>query len=231
MNRRPRSTTVRTLVLVCLVGTLVTGGAVAAASAAPAPSTQSASVTTTAAATHSFVLFNVSEARTDPGGVVAMRVTFHNAYGARFRVTGPDGFRYAADIGPTGGVQLTARFDTDAAGRGSTTALSVADGSAGNVSVEGAPGDALPAGVYTVSVYAAGAVQDSIPLYVGDATGSSPTPSGSVNATAAATTTARTDSASSDAAAPGFGILVSTLALAAVTVAAGVVGRRGRRRS
>ncbi|WP_435063507.1 hypothetical protein [Halobaculum sp. EA56] len=174
-----------------------------------------------AAATHSFVQFNVSAVRTDPGGSVAAAVTFHNAYGAVLTVTGPDGFRYAAEIAPAGGVRVVVRFDTAAAGRGKPGALTVAGGDVANASVTGAPGEPLPPGTYNVTLYATGEVRDSMPLTVGDASGTAPPasdPSGAGDVGASDSSTS--SSSSSTGAGSGFGVGVALAGLAAAATLA-----------
>ncbi|WP_284032767.1 PGF-CTERM sorting domain-containing protein [Halobaculum lipolyticum] len=219
------------LAAVCVASAASVGvAAVASPSASPVAGTGSGSLpgAGTDAATHSFVQFNVSEVRTDPGGAVAARVTFHNAYGTLLSVTGPDGFRYEAEVSPAGGVQTVLRFDTAAAGRGDTGALTAVDGEVSNASVAGAPGEPLPAGTYNVTLYAGGQLRDAMPLRIGDAAG---TPPPATAARPTSTPGAAADDAGtggSSAAAPGFGVVAAVASLAAVATAL-ARRRRGRR--
>ncbi|MFC7097438.1 hypothetical protein [Halobaculum marinum] len=221
----PSRLVVALVVLVCVTSAMWAGVAAAGTTGAAG----AGSLAGGAPATHSFVQFNVSAVETDPGGAVAARVTFHNAYGAVFAVTGPDGFRYEAELSPVGGVQTVVRFDTAAAGRGDPGALTAVDGVVANATVTGASRASLPAGTYNVTLATGGVVRDSMPLRVGDADGTPPQAmAAQPTRTPGGPTAVGDDTAGeSRAAAPGLGVGSAFGALVVAAVATlGLVRRR-----
>ncbi|ESP88650.1 hypothetical protein [Candidatus Halobonum tyrrellensis] len=205
------------------------------------------------AAGHAAVLFTARDLSVDAEGSVDVGVTFHDVDRVEFRLEGPDGFRLSASVENGGDAGATLELDAAAAGRGDAgAAVSVAGATLRDASVEGAPGGALPAGTYRMTLVTRGITVDRGTLTVerrvtptdaptpdpsgaddpGDApTGTATAADTTANATAAGATTADSGGVTLGTTAtggPGPGPLGALVAVAACLLAYAAAAVRTR---
>lgn len=204
------------------------------------------------AAGHAAALFTARDLSVGAEGSVDVGLTFHNVDRTEFRLAGPDGFRLTAGVRNGGDAGATLTLDAAAAGRGDAdAAVSVAGATLRDASVEGAPGGALPAGTYRMTLVTRGITVDRGTLTVerrvtpADTPTPTPAPSGAGDpggaptgtatvtstTTAAGATTAESGGATlgtTAAGGPGPGLLGALVAVAACLLAYAAAAARER---